>query len=134
MLLNRVRIRARLGLGFAAVLSGVLVVAAVAALSLLGLGGQITQVGEQIYQRADALAAMERAIKDRDIALRDLASQDDPTVVLRRSSASSRRATSSRPCRSATRTPSPATPNCWPWPPRWTPRTSSSASQAMASL
>ena len=82
MLLNRVRIRTRLGLGFAAVLSGVLVVAAVAALSLLGLGGQIAQVGQQIYQRADALGAMERSIKDRDIALRDLASQDDPTVVL----------------------------------------------------
>ena len=82
MLLNSVRIRARLGLGFAAVLCGVLVVATVAALSLQGLGGQIAQVGEQIYQRADTLGAMERAIKDRDIALRDLASQDDPTVVL----------------------------------------------------
>ncbi len=80
-MLNRLRIRARLGLGFAAVLSGVLVVASVAALALTGLGDQIAQVGQQIYQRADALGAMERAIKDRDIALRDLASQDDPTFV-----------------------------------------------------
>jgi len=81
-MLNQMRIRSRLGLGFTVVLSGVLVVAAVAALALNGLGKQIAVVGQQIYQRADALGEMERAIKDRDIAMRDLASQDDPTVVV----------------------------------------------------
>ncbi len=81
-MLNRLRIRARLGAGFALLLAGVLVVAAVGAWALQGMGQRVELVGHQIYERADSLGALERAIKDRDIALRDLASQDDPTVVL----------------------------------------------------
>jgi methyl-accepting chemotaxis protein len=80
-MLNRFRIRARLGFGFASVLVGVLLVAAVAALALNSMGDQISLVGQQIYQRADTLGALERSIKDRDLALRDLASQDDPVAV-----------------------------------------------------
>jgi len=80
-MLNRFRIRTRLGIGFASVLVGVLLVAALAAVALNGMSDQISLVGQQIYQRADTLGALERSIKDRDLALRDLASQDDPAAL-----------------------------------------------------
>jgi methyl-accepting chemotaxis protein len=81
-MLERWRIRTRLVGGFVALLAGVGFVAAGGAWALQGMGERVSLVGEQIYQRADTLGALERALKDRDIALRDLASQDDPTVVL----------------------------------------------------
>jgi methyl-accepting chemotaxis protein len=80
--LERFRIRTRLAIGFLSVLAGVGVVAAVGAVALNAMGQRVEEVGQQIYERADKLGALERALKDRDIALRDLASQDDPTVVI----------------------------------------------------
>jgi methyl-accepting chemotaxis protein len=81
-MLNRIRIHTRLTLGFAVVLCGLLLTAAWAALGLHQAGERLSVIGHNIYGRADALAALERAIKDRDIAVRDLAAQDDPTVVI----------------------------------------------------
>jgi methyl-accepting chemotaxis protein len=82
MLLNRFRIQTRLMAGFAITLAGVLVVAAVAALALDGLRGRVADVGQQIFERAETLAVLEQALKDREIAVRDVASQDDATVVM----------------------------------------------------
>ncbi len=76
-MLNKVRIRTRLGIGFASVLLGVVLVATVGAVALHSMGGQMSLVGQQIYKRAETLSALERSIKDRNIALKDLASQDD---------------------------------------------------------
>jgi methyl-accepting chemotaxis protein len=81
-MLQHLRIRARLATGFGLVLAGMAIMAAIGFVALQHLGGRIDAVGQQIYARADALGALERAIKDRDIAVRDLASQDDPTVVI----------------------------------------------------
>ncbi len=76
-MLNTFRIRTRLGIGFAAVLAGVVLVAAVGGVALQHMGAQMSLVGDQIYKRAETLGALERSIKDRSIALKDLASQDD---------------------------------------------------------
>jgi methyl-accepting chemotaxis protein len=82
VLLNRFRIRTRLIAGFAVALAGLLLVAAVGALALGSLRDRVADVGQQIFERAETLAALEQALKDREIAVRDVASQDDASVVI----------------------------------------------------
>jgi methyl-accepting chemotaxis protein len=81
-MLERLRIRARLATGSLSMLAGVVIVAGAAVLALNSMSHRVDEVGRQIFERADKLGALERALKDRDIALRDLASQEDMTVVV----------------------------------------------------
>jgi methyl-accepting chemotaxis protein len=81
-MLNRFRIHTRLIAGFGLVLVGALLVAAVGGWALQAMQQRTGTLGTQIFERADALSALERALAGREVALRDLASQDDPTVVM----------------------------------------------------
>jgi methyl-accepting chemotaxis protein len=80
--LTRLRIQTRLALGFSLVLLGVALVAATGIVSLIDTRNRVTMMGTEILERVNALGSIESALKDRDLALRDLAGQEDPTEVI----------------------------------------------------
>jgi methyl-accepting chemotaxis protein len=81
-MLQRFRIQARLLAGFGVVLAGSLLIAAAGALGTHAMQQRTQALGTDIFKRAEALSSLERALAAREVAVRDLASQDDPTVVM----------------------------------------------------
>jgi methyl-accepting chemotaxis protein len=81
-LISKLSIHQRLLLGFGIVILGTLVAASMGVVSLWQMKARINVVSSELFARAEALAKLERALAQRDIALRDLAGQDDPTAVI----------------------------------------------------
>ncbi len=81
-MLTRLRIHTRLVAGFSLMLVGAVVVALAGALALRQMEQGSVKLGLQIFGRASTLDAFQRALGQREIAVRDVASQDDPTVVM----------------------------------------------------
>jgi methyl-accepting chemotaxis protein len=81
-MLQRLRIHARLLAGFGVMLAGSVLIAAAGAWSTHTLQQRMHALGTEIFARAEALSALERALGAREVAVRDLASQDDITVVM----------------------------------------------------
>ena len=81
-MLQNFRIFPRLMAGFGIVLAGCLVVAALGAWTTRSVQHRASTLGTDIFERAEALSALERALAAREVAVRDVASQDDVTVVM----------------------------------------------------
>jgi methyl-accepting chemotaxis protein len=81
-MLQNFRIFPRLMVAFSIVLAGCLVVAALGAWSTRSVQQRASMLGTEVFERAEALSALERALAAREVAVRDLASQDDVTVVM----------------------------------------------------
>jgi methyl-accepting chemotaxis protein len=80
--LNQLTLRARLGLAFGAVLLGTVVIAATGAFGLTKAQQGYGELGRESLATVSALADFERVLRERDIAVWGIASQDDPTEVL----------------------------------------------------
>jgi methyl-accepting chemotaxis protein len=81
-MLNNFRIFPRLMAAFGVVLAGCLMVAALGMWTTRSVQHRASLLGTEIFERAAALSALERALNAREVAVRDLASQEDTTVVM----------------------------------------------------
>jgi methyl-accepting chemotaxis protein len=81
-MLQNLRIFPRLMVAFGIVLAGCLAVAALGVWTTQAVQQRTSTLGTDIFERAEALSALERALAAREIAVRDLASQEDVTIVM----------------------------------------------------